>query len=133
MKKLRLLLAGFMAIASLGLASGGTVAAFDLFGDPCKTAKDATVCNESNTGQNKSDNSIYGPHGIITKVANILAIFVGVAAVIVVVIAGIQYMTSTGDSTKVNNAKNAIIYAVVGLMVVVAARTIIVFMIGKLT
>lgn len=132
MKKLRLLLAGFVALASLGLSSGGSVAAFDLF--PCNgSGSDSTVCNESGNHQNNSSNSIYGPDGIITKIANLLAIIVGVAAVIVIVIAGIQYMTSTGDATKVNNAKNAIIYAVVGLVIVIVARTIVVFIIGRLT
>lgn len=125
-------------LASLGLlfclVPAGTVSAqFDLF-KPCESASaaDASVCKDGKKTQTQEDNSIYGPNGIITKVANILALVVGVAAVIIIIVAGIQYMLSTGDATKVNNSKNTIIYAVVGLVVVVIARTIVVFVIGKI-
>lgn len=129
--KLRVLLAGLFAVTTLGLAGGGTVSAFDVFGDQCSKHPEATVC-QSNGPQTESDNSIYGPNGIITKIANIIAIFVGIAAVIVIIIAGIQYMVSTGDPTKVNNAKNAIIYAIVGLIVALLARTVVVYVISKI-
>lgn len=102
--------------------------AFSLFGEACSGgAANSSVCKDSTSGANP----IYGPGGIISTVVTILSIVVGVAAVIVIVIAGIQYMVSTGDPTKVNNAKNAILYAIVGLIVAVLSQVIVQFVISK--
>jgi uncharacterized membrane protein YesL len=132
-RRLRLLLASFVLVGAVVLPVGSaTAASFDFFKGPCTGNSDATVCQDKDQSQTAQNNSIYGPNGIITKIANILAIIVGVTAVIVIMVAGIQYMLSTGDPTKVNNAKNAIIYAAIGLVVAVLARTLVVFVIGKL-
>src|SRR3990167_8668736 len=109
-------------IATLGLISVFAIAPvvsaqFDVFDQPCEQAPDSTVCKDAGGTQTKSDNSIYGPNGVLTKAINILSIIIGIAAVVVIIIAGIQYMLSTGDPTKVNNSKNTIIYAVVGLVI----------------
>jgi hypothetical protein len=112
----------------LSFATGSVFAAsFDLL-PTCQDNSSATVCQENKP----KTNPIYGPNGIITKVANIIAIIIGIAAVIVIIIAGIQYMVSTGDPTKVNNAKNAILYAIVGLIVAVLARALVVFTVSRL-
>lgn len=48
-----------------------------------------------------------------------------VVAVVAVVIAGFTYTLSQGDPGKVAQAKNAILYAVIGLVVVLAAAGVI--------
>lgn len=53
----------------------------------------------------------------------------GIVAVIVIIIGGIRYATSAGDSSSVQSAKNTIQYAVVGLVVVIAAAAITEFVI----
>lgn len=126
MKRLRIALAAVMALGIVGMAVPA-YAAYDLL-PACQDHSGAAACQDTSTNKN----TIYGPDGIITKIANIIALIVGVAAVIVIIIAGIQYMLSTGDATKVNNAKNAILYAVVGLVVAVFARTIVVFFVSRL-
>ena len=133
MKRLRLLLAGITALSVIGAAAPAF--AYDLI--PAPTCENARTSNNGNLPAACQDtqspkNTLYGPDGLITKIANIIAIIVGIAAVIVIIIAGIQYMVSTGDPTKVNNAKNAIIYAVIGIAVAVFARTLVVFFIGRL-
>lgn len=135
MGRIRLLLASFLALSTFVAIGAGSASAFDLFGDPCSNPKadNATVCQEADKPQTPTNNSLYGPNGIITKVVNLLSIIIGVAAVIVIIIAGIQYMISTGDSTKVNNAKNAILYAVIGLVVAVIAQGLVIFVIKKIT
>ena len=47
-----------------------------------------------------------------------------VIAVIVIIIAGILYATSSGDSAKIARAKNAILYSIIGLVVVIIASAI---------
>lgn len=132
MRRLSLLIASLTVIGSFAFAGGSAAAAFDLFGDPCKNNPEATVCQESKKSQTTSDNSLYGPNGIVGKIINILSFIIGVAAVVVLMIAGIQYMTAAGDPTKVNNAKNAALYAIVGLVVAVLAQVIVRFVIVKL-
>ena len=133
MRTLRLLFASFLVIGSVGFASVGTASAFDLFGDPCASNPDATVCKDADKAQTPGNNSLYGPNGIIKKIINLLSIVIGVAAVIVIIIAGIQYMVSGGDPTKINNAKNAILYAVIGLAVASIAQGIVIFVINRIT
>ena len=53
-----------------------------------------------------------------------------IVAVIVIVIAGFMYTTSQGDPNKVARAKNAILYAIVGLIIVLAAVAIVNFILA---
>lgn len=55
----------------------------------------------------------------------------GVVAVIVIVIAGIMYVSSSGDAGRVTKAKNLLTYAIVGLVLVLAAFAITHFVIGR--
>jgi len=55
----------------------------------------------------------------------------GVTAVIVIIIAGIFYAISNGDSNKTKQAKDAILYAVVGLVVIMMAFVITNYVIGR--
>lgn len=136
MSRLRIFIATLFAgclLTAGGLVFGGLAQAA-ILDKACESGEtsQSTVCQDKDSSQDTSDNSIYGPNGIITKIANIIAIIAGIAAVIVIIVAGIQYMLSTGDPTKVNNAKNAILYALVGLVVIIVARALVVLVIGKL-
>ncbi len=70
--------------------------------------------------------------------ARILAIFnttlgiAGAIAVLIIVIAGFRYIVSQGDPSQVAAARNAILYAVVGLVVIMFAFAIVNFVIGGL-
>ena len=55
----------------------------------------------------------------------------GVICVITIVIAGYMYVTSDGDASHVKQAKNAIIGAVTGLIVIIGAFTITQFVLGR--
>ena len=70
---------------------------------------------------------------IITTIVNIFSILVGIVSVIMIIYGGFLYVTSGGDSGKVGNAKNAIIYAIVGLVVVALAQFIVQFVLDKVT
>ncbi len=81
---------------------------------------------------NPSSNPLYGPSGIIDKVINIVTIVAGVAAIIMIIIAGLQFVLANGDSKRVESARNTIIFTVVGLVVIVLARFIIEFVVSKI-
>jgi hypothetical protein len=69
---------------------------------------------------------------VIGLVVNILSIAVGVVAVIMIIVAGFKYVTSGGDSSNVQSAKNTIVYAIVGLVVAAMARAITGYVLGRL-
>lgn len=68
---------------------------------------------------------------IIRTVVNLFSIIVGVVAVVMVIVSGLKYVTSAGDSASVNSAKNTLLYAVVGLIVVALAQIIVRFVLAK--
>ena len=70
---------------------------------------------------------------IIRTVVNVLLFIIGVFAVIMIVIAGLRFVTSNGDANTLSSAKNTIIYALVGLAVAVIDYAIVNFVVGQLT
>jgi len=74
-----------------------------------------------------------GVNNLITKVVNIFSVIVGIVSVIMIIYGGFRYVTSGGDSGNVSNAKNTIIYAIIGLVVVALAQFIVQFVLDKVT
>lgn len=70
---------------------------------------------------------------IIVTVINIFSLVVGVIAVIMIIIGGLKYITSAGDSGNVTSAKNTILYAVIGLVIVALAQVIVRFVLERVT
>lgn len=95
--------------------------------DVCSgAAADSAAC--SGTG----DDILTGNDGVILRAAELIAIVAGIAAVITIIIAGIMFITASGDANKISTAKKTVIYAVVGLLVIVLARAIVIFVVGNL-
>lgn len=67
----------------------------------------------------------------IKLVLNMLSFIVGIIAVIMVIVGGLKYITSSGESSNVSSAKNTILYAIIGLIVVVLAQVIVRFVLQK--
>lgn len=87
----------------------------------------SVVCaNKSST-----QDPITGNSGILLKVTNFMAVIAGIIAVFIIIVSGIRFIVSGGDPAKVSQAKNTILYSVIGLVVIVFARTIIVFIINR--
>lgn len=72
-------------------------------------------------------------NGLIAKIINIISVIVGIIAVVMIIIGGFKYITSGGDSGKVSSAKNTIIYAIVGIVIVALAQFIVKFVLGQST
>jgi hypothetical protein len=84
-------------------------------------------CTVNTTEANSKINSI------LKLVINLFSLVVGVVAVIMIIIGGLRYITSGGESSNVSTAKNTIIYAIVGLVIVALAQFIVHFVLGKVT
>ena len=76
--------------------------------------------------------SLDGEGGVVKKIINGVLYVVGVLAVVMVIIGGVQYTTSGGDQAAVTKAKNTILYGIVGLVIAILAYAIVNFVVGQL-
>lgn len=76
-------------------------------------------CNTGPTAKNA------GLSDTANFILNLLVVVGGVISVIMIVIGGIKYATSGGDSNAAASAKNTIIYALVGLVVIALAKPLV--------
>ena len=79
------------------------------------------------------DSATDGFEKIITTIVDILSVIVGAVAVIMIIIGGFRYVISGGDSNGVSGAKNTIMYAIIGLVVVLFAQVIVAFVYSSTT
>lgn len=70
--------------------------------------------------------------GSITAILNAVIGVLGIIAVVVIIIGGVKYMTSSGDSNKVKGAKDTIMYGIIGLVICVLAFAIVNFVIANI-
>lgn len=81
-------------------------------------------------GDNTPSNLANGDSSIIKRAINIMLFAVGVLSVVMLIFGGFRYVISGGKKESVTNAKNTILYAIVGLLVAVFAYAIINFILG---
>ena len=134
MKKIILALATLFSIAFLATPSLVFAQAAPNANPDAKSA----VCDglgQLSGGQNNSCDASASNQTDLTstiKLAiNLLSFAVGIAAVIMVILGGFKYVTSGGDSARVNSAKDTILYALAGLVVALMAQAIVRFVLGK--
>ena len=75
---------------------------------------------------------LFGDTGVFKQVTNTILYIVGIIAVIMLIIGGIRYVVSGGDSKKVTDAKNTVLYAIIGLVVCILAFAIVNFVVNSL-
>lgn len=76
--------------------------------------------------------SLFGDGGIFIKITNTALFLVGAISVVMLIYGGIRYTVSGGESGAVTNAKNTILYAIVGIVISVVAYAVVQFVIGQL-
>ena len=89
--------------------------------------------NAANPGGNVPQNLFTGSNPLFTTIVNVLLFVIGAISVIMLIIGGIRYTISAGDSTSVTAAKNTIMYAIIGLVIAFLAFAIVNFVLGSLT
>lgn len=68
---------------------------------------------------------------LLNNALNTVYLVGGMLAVIVIIVAGYFYVTSSGNATTVEKAKNAILYSVIGLVIILLAFVVTWFVIGR--
>lgn len=73
---------------------------------------------------------LVGENGIFLQITNTILYAVGIIAVVMLIWGGVRYIISGGDGKKVTDAKNTILYAILGLVVALLSYAIVNFVLN---
>jgi len=114
----------------------GVTAAANMVSSPVANAAECTSDASGGLGggagcaQGKDQQAdLFGESGIFKTITNVLLFIIGAISVIMLIIGGIRYVVSGGDSGAVTSAKNTILYAIVGIVVAILAYALVNFVI----
>lgn len=131
LKRLSLLVSSFF-ILTFSLASSSTLAAIDCANPPTTAA--AIQCGTNQSAGVPQDADAGGKiNTTIQNIIDLLSVAVGIAAVIMLIVGGFRYVTSAGNAETTKAAKNTILYALIGLVIVALAQLIVNFVLNKTT
>lgn len=123
-KKLKHIIATGLLVLGVGMILVPTNSyAVNVIADQCAADPTAAICKDQNAS----------PAKLIATIVNVLLFIVGAIAVIMIIIGGITYAVSAGDSGQITKAKNTILYAVIGLIVAFLAFAIVNFVVLRFT
>lgn len=126
---MRRIIASLTVLLLCILAVPASASAFDPFQTVCQTGgSSSSVCTTDAGGSSGTD-------PVTTKIAEVtelIAYAAGIIAVIIIIVSGIRFMTSGGDSNSVNAARSTLIYAAIGLVVIAVGESLILFVLSKL-
>ena len=112
-----------------------TAAVFALALFPAQIWQDEICNNSALTAQQKADAGCGESKTVFDVLPGVLnAVFgiVGILAVGLIIFGGVRYTISQGDAGKVKKAKDTIMYAVIGLVVTLAAFAIVNFVLTSI-
>ncbi len=96
------------------------------------TGTDVSIDNESGACEGNAEQKD-NVNNAVKLGLNLFSAIVGIISVVMIIVGGIRYITSGGDSGKVTSAQNTVMYAVIGLVVVALAQIIVKFVLGRFT
>jgi hypothetical protein len=130
MKKLtNTAIGGFLVAGMFALVAVFTpMAPVALACDPSQGIEGGVNCAQTDN----TPTSLFEADGVFTTIINVLLFIIGAISVIMLIIGGIRYTVSGGDSGAVTSAKNTILYAIIGLVVAFLAFAIVNFVLTSL-
>ncbi len=129
-KKLKNILLSAFAVSLLAApALVPAIASADAIGENLCAGANLSVTDTCNSSADTASGDKL--NDIIKLVINIFSMVVGIIAVIMIIVGGLKYITSSGDSGNVTSAKNTILYAIIGLVIVALAQIIVKFVLNK--
>ena len=129
MRKFSTFLIGiFVLLITLGIVNYNSSPSYALFDNAKQQACGGIALSENAT---TCADKASGVDSIISTGLNIFSIIVGVVAVIMIIVAGVKFISSSGAADKVASARGTILYAVIGLIVAVFAQVIVKFVLNR--
>lgn len=115
----------FITLSTLSLLA---IAIVSLLSSPVSFAFSGTMEDGAEAARGIDQaTTLFGASGIFTTISNVMLFIVGAISVIMVIIGGLRYVISGGNSSNITAAKNTILYAIVGLIIAIMAYAIINF------
>ncbi len=74
---------------------------------------------------------LIGDNGVFNRLTSTILLIVGFISVIMLVYGGLRYILSGGDSKKVTDAKNTVLYAIIGLIISLLSYAIVKFVLNS--
>ena len=120
-------MAGFVVVASMALVMAGLGALSSLPAHAaCKVDDGIGGALQDDCSRGKGQaKELDGNQGVITTIINTMLFIVGLLAVIMIIYAGIRFVTAHGDEKQVESARQTILYSVVGLIVAILAYALV--------
>ena len=125
----------FMKKATVLAMSLFVITSVFAFTSPVFAIADVWGNNDPN-GNNFSNTTGLGGADIRTTIANLIRIiisFLGIIAVVIILIGGFKWMTAGGNEDKVGEAKKLIIAGIIGLVIILFAFAIATFVLNTLS
>lgn len=143
LSKIKRLIAATGAALLLALGGSAAVAMAQSPGNGNPDAKiQANTCQGSNldfvgTASDQTCSTVTGDsaeqaNSTVATVINVFSVIVGAVSVIMIIYGGFRYITSGGESGNISTAKNTILYAIIGLVIVAFAQIIVKFVLNKI-
>ena len=126
--KIKTLAAGGLGVVAMGLQALPVAATGKI---RCPNGETSSTGDLSGCkGISKGDNNL-NDNNLMTTLNQIINVII-VIAVIVIILGGVQYTTSAGDSGRVKKAKDTIMYGIIGLVIALLAYSIVNFVLTSL-
>ncbi len=134
MKKILLLFSLVICLSFTGVQAA-SAASSEPFEEACSKLNqeqrdNSAACSSKETTTNPVSG---GTDSVLYKATKIITSIAGIAAVIMAIVAGINMMTSGGDSQKFANGRNTLIFAAVGLVIIFLARALVTLVVNRAT
>lgn len=75
---------------------------------------------------------LVGPDGVFNHITSVALYVIGAVSVIMLIWGGLRYILSGGDSKKITDAKNTILYAIIGLIIAILSYAIVNFVLNSI-
>jgi heme/copper-type cytochrome/quinol oxidase subunit 2 len=95
------------------------------------TGSNLQFTEDTSTSDCSTSDATEKVNNLIRTIFNLLSAIVGIVAVIMIIFGGLRYITSGGNDTSVTGAKNTILYAIIGLIIVALAQVLVRFTLNK--
>ena len=122
--------------ACLSIPQQISIASVDTKNEACLALNSAANANMDCTNTDTAEaaastNAEKGLSELIKSGVSIVSLLVGAVSVIMIIVGGFKYVTSNGDANQTKSAKDTVTYALIGLLLVGFAQTLVRFVWSK--
>ncbi len=125
-----LIISIILFVGSLLFMPASSMAASHVFGFCNQSGANPAICSDA---QGAASHPTVNPViSVLKKVINVVSLILGIIAVVIIIISGFRMVLGGSDPATISSSRDAIIYALIGILVAVFAQAIVIFVLDKL-